>query len=107
MIAKSYDFGMTISGWIGDEGSRHADPPRRRAWHMPRPRPREPRARAHVVFAALCTLGLTARVASQCANGRTDPHLSFAPGGRADFRGRNGAYYSFLSTPGFLDKRAD
>ena len=29
-----------------------------------------------------------------------DPHLYFAYGGRADFRGRNGAFYSFLSAPG-------
>lgn len=31
---------------------------------------------------------------------RGDPHLSFARGGRADFRGRNGRYYNFLSAPG-------
>jgi len=31
---------------------------------------------------------------------KKDPHLAFARGGRADFRGRNGAYYAFLSTPG-------
>ena len=54
------------------------------------------------VVLAACAIGLlSSRVASQCANGRTDPHLSFARGGRADFRGRNGAYYSFLSAPGF------
>lgn len=29
-----------------------------------------------------------------------DPHLVFAHGGRADFRGRNGTYYSLLSAPG-------
>ena len=69
------------------------------SWHMPRPRPREPRARAHVVFAALCALGLTARVASQCANMKKDPHLAFARGGRADFRGRDGKYCCFLSAP--------
>ena len=30
-----------------------------------------------------------------------DPHLAFPRGGTADFRGRNGIYYSFLSSPGF------
>jgi len=29
-----------------------------------------------------------------------DPHLRFAHGGRADFRGRNGRFYNFLSVPG-------
>ena len=29
-----------------------------------------------------------------------DPHLIFAHGGRADFRGRDGAYYSVFSAPG-------
>jgi len=29
-----------------------------------------------------------------------DPHLLFAHGGRADFRGRNGAIYAFFSAPG-------
>lgn len=29
-----------------------------------------------------------------------DPHLAFPHGGTADFRGRNGIYYSFLSSPG-------
>ena len=53
-----------------------------------------------LALAILCTLGLLARVASQCVNMKKDPHLAFARGGRADFRGRNGAYYAFLSTPG-------
>ena len=52
------------------------------------------------VVLAICALGLLARVASQCANVKKDPHLAFARGGRADFRGRDGAYYAFLSTPG-------
>ena len=30
---------------------------------------------------------------------RQDPHVHFAHGGRADFRGRNGAYYNFFSSP--------
>ena len=30
-----------------------------------------------------------------------DPHLNFAHGGSADFRGRHNAYYSFLSAPNF------
>ena len=29
-----------------------------------------------------------------------DPHLHFAHGGRADFRGEDGRFYSFLSAPG-------
>ena len=29
-----------------------------------------------------------------------DPHLHFAHGGRADFRGQHGAYYNFFSAPG-------
>ena len=29
-----------------------------------------------------------------------DPHLAFAHGGKADFRGKHGAIYCFLSTPG-------
>jgi len=28
-----------------------------------------------------------------------DPHLHLAHGGRADFRGRDGKYYCFLSAP--------
>ena len=28
-----------------------------------------------------------------------DPHLFFANGGRADFRGRNGVFYNFFSAP--------
>ena len=30
---------------------------------------------------------------------RQDPHIQFAHGGQADFRGRNGAYYNFFSAP--------
>lgn len=37
---------------------------------------------------------------SMRAGARKDPHLSFAHGGHADFRGRNGAYYGFFSEPG-------
>lgn len=33
------------------------------------------------------------------AASKGDPHLQLAYGGGADFRGRNGAYYAFLSTP--------
>jgi len=29
-----------------------------------------------------------------------DPHIHFAHGGRADFRGRDGVYYNFFSAPG-------
>ena len=34
------------------------------------------------------------------SNAVKDPHLSFAHGGRADFRGRNGTFYNFFSAPG-------
>ena len=34
------------------------------------------------------------------ANGVRDPHLHFAHGGSADFRGRQNALYTFLSAPG-------
>ena len=67
---------------------------------MPSPKNRARTSWARVVL-AICALGLLARVASQCADVKKDPHLAFARGGRADFRGRNGAYYSFLSTPSF------
>ena len=29
-----------------------------------------------------------------------DPHLAFPHGGTADFRGRDGVFYNFLSAPG-------
>ena len=29
-----------------------------------------------------------------------DPHLDLSKGGRADFRGEDGAIYNYLSTPG-------
>ena len=36
-----------------------------------------------------------------CTSGSTgDPHLHFAHGGTADFRGRSGTYYNFFSAPG-------
>ena len=35
----------------------------------------------------------------QCASGNKDPHLDFAHGGRADFRGRDKTYYCFFSGP--------
>ena len=35
------------------------------------------------------------------ATAHHDPHLHFAHGGRADFRGRDGLYYSFFSAPDF------
>ena len=35
------------------------------------------------------------------AGSEKDPHLHFAHGGTADFRGRDGAYYNFFSAPGF------
>ena len=35
----------------------------------------------------------------QCASGNKDPHLNFAHGGRADFRGRDKTYYCFFSGP--------
>ena len=35
----------------------------------------------------------------QCASGNKDPHLHFAHGGTADFRGRDKTYYCFFSGP--------
>ena len=35
-----------------------------------------------------------------CTYAVQDPHLHFAHGGRADFRGKHGQYYSFFSAPG-------
>ena len=40
------------------------------------------------------------RSAARAAQASKDPHLSFAHGGRADFRGRGGQIYSFFSAPG-------
>lgn len=37
----------------------------------------------------------------QASRAFRDPHLSFAHGGRADFRGRHNGIYNFLSAPGF------
>ena len=34
-----------------------------------------------------------------CDRAPQDPHLSLPRGGRADFRGRDGQYYCFLSAP--------
>ena len=53
---------------------------------------------------ASAMLGLALCVLSQCplsSKVSRDPHLVFAHGGRADFRGRDGQYYNFLSAPGF------
>jgi len=45
-------------------------------------------------------LVLAGRTWAQCTYAIQDPHLSFAHGGKADFRGRHGALYNFLSAPG-------
>ena len=37
---------------------------------------------------------------SESACAAQDPHLHFAFGGSADFRGRHNAFYNFLSAPG-------
>ena len=37
---------------------------------------------------------------SSTASARQDPHLNFAHGGSADFRGEDGKFYALLSTPG-------
>ena len=45
-----------------------------------------------------------AALGQDCSTGARvfrDPHLSFAHGGRADFRGRHQVLYNFLSTPAF------
>ena len=35
----------------------------------------------------------------QCASGNKDPHLNFAHGGTADFRGRDKTHFNFFSGP--------
>jgi len=42
----------------------------------------------------------SSRWEAMVANSEKDPHLSFAHGGHADFRGRSGFLYNFLSVPG-------
>lgn len=48
----------------------------------------------------LLLLLLPLRVAAQCSSVQKDPHLHFAHGGVADFRGRNGQLYNMFSAPG-------
>ena len=48
-------------------------------------------ARASAWLLLLLPLGAQ----SQCSVAEKDPHLHFAHGGEADFRGRNGQLYSF------------
>lgn len=43
--------------------------------------------------------GATVTIADAVSSG--DPHLGFAHGGEADFRGRHGVFYNFFSAPGF------
>ena len=38
---------------------------------------------------------------SSSSGAQKDPHLAFAHGGRADFKGLDGRYYNFFSAPGF------
>ena len=44
-------------------------------------------------------VAVAAACVSPSASVRQDPHLHFAHGGQADFRGRNGVYYAFYSGP--------
>ena len=55
---------------------------------------RPPRARLLPTVSDV-TVGITEAV----SNG--DPHLGFAHGGEADFRGRHGVFYNFFSAPDF------
>ena len=50
----------------------------------------------------VATILLAAQAAANdcAASAEQDPHLHFAHGGAADFRGRNNALYNFLSAPG-------
>lgn len=47
----------------------------------------------------LLAVGALARVMGQCGGASKDPHLHFAHGGVADFRGRDKTYYCFFSGP--------
>ena len=60
--------------------------------------PRKSRSAALLLW--LLGEGGGARAQSDCGYASKDPHLHFAHGGRADFRGRNGKYYAFFSAPG-------
>lgn len=51
------------------------------------------------VFAVTGDALFVTQAASSGSQG--DPHITFAHGGRADLRGRDGAYISMLSVPGF------
>ena len=49
----------------------------------------------------LCAAPITAQCdANGVASAAHDPHLKFAEGGVADFRGKNGTFYALLSAPG-------
>ena len=55
--------------------------------------------RVVALLALLLPLLFLQLVWGQCASGNKDPHLNFAHGGRADFRGRDKTYYCFFSGP--------
>lgn len=51
--------------------------------------------------ASTCAAPISANCAgSSSAGSHADPHLHFAHGGEADFRGTNGTFYALLSAPG-------
>ena len=55
--------------------------------------------RVVALLALLLPLLFLQLVWGQCASGNKDPHLNFAHGGTADFRGRDKTYYNFFSAP--------
>ena len=55
--------------------------------------------RVVALLALLLPLLFLQLVWGQCASGNKDPHLNFAHGGTADFRGRDKTYYCFFSAP--------
>ena len=55
--------------------------------------------RVVTLFALLLQILFLQVVWGQCASGNKDPHLNFAHGGTADFRGRDKTYYCFFSAP--------
>lgn len=62
-------------------------------------------ALSHLAGAAAGDAACAAPISAQCAASGTasshaDPHLRFAHGGRADFRGADGTHYALLSAPG-------
>lgn len=68
--------------------------------HLPAPCCAHMTIRSTLTPLLLLAPSLTTLTSAQCASSERDPHLHFAHGGRADFRGRDGKLYTLLSAPG-------